>query len=186
MHYLLALLLTIPFDSGWIKLEPLPPDPPPKPADYSSLKLQHGHLVDIPYLVDEWDRLWLKSNTAFLAVRLPDHMIPPKGTIDVVDYAQEVRVFEGVEYKDGAMVMYSQSTAMLDRGWMILPLVKPCAATARSTTVGEVTVCFPRHFGREGWPELVHWCLLPGDTPIYKGTPPETVPCGPAKRRAVR
>lgn len=167
MHILIALLVLAMSGSQ----RPVPERP----------EYQHGHLADVPFIVDSDGVRWSGSSYAFLAVKIDPNVTP----VTCIDYVQEVDYLaqDGYELRRGAAIARCTLTSEADEdGWLFLRLAKPCAPGETSTDVGLVTVCPPRTSN------LVAACDSPtsGIPPIYFGVPPETVPCSPSRRRAVR
>lgn len=143
-------------------------------------ELRHGHLVDIPSLLDRDGTVWTSAAHAFLAVKLP--VVPI--TTQIVDYTQEVDYLSTAQFdlRDGGVIGRSAYTnAATWEGWLILRVSKPCAPGEIWSDVGYVTVCEPRPEGG-----VMDACRrIGGPAPIYAGVPEERVLCI-AKRRVVR
>jgi hypothetical protein len=155
-----------------------------RPAHSADVVYQHGHLADVPAILDE-DGLTLRSsNYAFLAIHLDTVPESPAA----IDYTQTISYLNNGRYElpAGGTIARSVSTTQADAdGWILLPLSKPCLPGQDFTIAGLVTVCPPRDYVTG---TIVHACAIPanGVAPIFYGFPAENVRCGTKRRSAGR
>lgn len=162
---LVAMLLALLYVAAAVAMLARAQEQPPR-------ALQHGHIAE-----------HLTTPThAYLAIHLP--FVPTSA--QRVDYVQWVDylVAEGYVLRNGALISRSVYTSdATPDGWLLLKLSEPCAPGEKETDVGFVTVCPP-----DDGSGVVDGCVNPARdiTPIFSGVPSELVPCGPARRRAIR